>query len=101
MKPKPFFLNSSFSLDDLAKMLGTNRTYMSRYVNEECGTNYDGLMRRLRIAYAVRMMHNHPEWPFKRIAQRSGFHSDTTFRKAFLEKYGMTPREYVQKNGQM
>lgn len=101
MKPKPFYLNPSVTLDELAKQLGTNRTYMSRFVNDECGTNFDGLMRRMRLAYAERLMHNHKNWTFKRIAQRSGFNSDTTFRKAFLEKYGMTPRDYIQKYGKL
>ncbi len=97
----PFYLNPHCTVGMLAKKLGTNRTYLSRFINEECDTNYEGLMRRLRLAYAERLMHDHPEWPFVYVANRSGFNSDTTFRKAFFEKYGMSPRDYILRHGKM
>lgn len=98
IKPQPFFLNPECTIDKLAKQLGTNRTYLSRFVNEECGVNFDGLMRRMRMAYAERLMYDHPELPLSHVAHGAGFGSTTTFRKAFVERFGMKPREYFQKN---
>lgn len=101
MATPPFYIDPNCTLDTLASMMNTNRTYLSKYVNEECGINFDKLMRRMRIAYAERLMHDHPNWSLTRVAFRSGFKTDTTFRKAFIEKYGMSPREYILKNGKI
>lgn len=101
LEAKPFFLDSSCTLETLAKKLGTNRTYLSNFVNKEFGINFDKLMRQLRIEYAVRLMRANPKWSFRAVAQRSGFASDATFRKAFIEKYGMTPIEFRKSNGEL
>lgn len=94
--PRPFYLNPACKLEMLAKQLGTNRTYLSHYVNTQCGVNFDQLMRQLRITYAARLISDNPKWSLRLVAHRSGFTADATFRKAFVEKFGKTPKEYYQ-----
>ena len=40
MEEKKLFTNPELRITDIALMLGTNRTYISRIVNEEVGTNF-------------------------------------------------------------
>ncbi|MBQ0018902.1 MAG: helix-turn-helix transcriptional regulator [Bacteroidales bacterium] len=90
---QPFFLNPNYNLEDLCKDLQTNRAYASRFVNKELGTSLPQLLRSLRLAYAERLTHNFPNMSITDIARSSGFNNLTSYRRAYVEKYGCTPSE--------
>jgi AraC-like DNA-binding protein len=43
-------LNSHLKITDFARDVGTNRTYLSRYINENYGMNFSTYINRLRLA---------------------------------------------------
>lgn len=93
---RPFFLNPDYNLENLCKDLDTNRAYASRFVNQTLGTTLPQLLRSLRMAYAERLRHNFPNMKIMEIALSSGFNNTTSFRRAYMEKYGCTPTEKIK-----
>lgn len=92
LRPK-LYLNPSLKLGDMAAELGTNRTYLSNYLNTTLGISFYDYINSLRLDYATEALKNSDE-PLTSIAARSGFNSYSTFRRVFLAKYGMSPSEY-------
>ncbi len=92
------YLNPKLTLNDLASEIGTNRTYLSNYLNQSLGTTFFDYINKFRIEYAEEMLAN-PENNDKleTIAEKSGFNSLSTFRRAFERTHGCTPAEFRKK----
>ena len=93
----PFFLNPDYTIEDMAAGLGTNRSYASKYVNEELGISFPRLLNKLRIAHMIRLHHESPEIPIYKLAIMCGFKGAYSFRRAFYKEYNMKPMEYFKK----
>lgn len=94
---KPYF-NPKFSIIDLTNMLGTNRTYVSVYLNEVLGKSFFDFVNEFRLGVAEKMVCETTD-NFSEIAAKSGFNSICTFRRAFFKKNGMTPGAYRNRYG--
>ena len=82
------------SLDSLARILGTNRTYLSRAVNEGLGRNFSGWINAIRSETVADRIDAGSAASFLDLALEAGFSSKATFNRAFRERYGMTPSAY-------
>ncbi len=87
------YLKPQLKLGDMAEAVGTNRTYLSRYLNEVLHTNFYDYVNGLRIKEAVEMM-SQSEYSIQTIASIVGFNSYSTFRRTFIATYGKSPQEY-------
>lgn len=85
------FLSSQLTIDDLAAEMGTNKLYMSRYINRKYELNFSALITQLRIAEAKEFMLSHPNVKQEEVALHSGFSSSSYFSKVFSKAEGMTP----------
>lgn len=90
------FCNPDLTLTDLARALGTNRTYISQWLATNNTTFYI-YINGLRIRFAANLLATTKE-SISQIQIKSGFLSKTTFRKYFLEHYGCSPTEYRKQN---
>lgn len=89
------YLQPSLALDDLAKRLNTNRTYLSSYFSKVISKSFYDYINELRIKQkSIPMLEEHPDYTLEQVAQESGFNSLSTFRRAFRKITGMTPGEY-------
>ena len=93
MEERRLYLNPKFSILDLTNLLGTNRTYVSVYLNDVLGKSFFDFVNEYRLIAAEKMVIETDE-NFSDIAAKSGFNSICTFRRAFLKKNGMTPGKY-------
>ena len=90
---KHVYLNPELTLDGLAKLLNTNRTYLSVTLHEKLHTSFYGYINPLRVAHAAELFKN-TNLSVKDVMIRSGFSSFNSFRRAFSAVYGCTPGEY-------
>lgn len=90
---KRLFLEPDLSINTLALAIGTNRTYVWQYLRSR-GMNFNGYINGLRLEYAKTLMAKEDNPNIAQIAHKSGFGSDATFRRIFIEKEGCTPKKY-------
>jgi len=89
------YLQYDLTVDQLLRVIGTNRTYLSRYFSQH-GITYYSYINKLRVEHALRLMDkSHGKLNFTLVAAESGFRSLSTFYRAFKEHMGCTPKEYV------
>ncbi len=82
------YKNPELRITDLALMLATNRTYVSRIVNEEMKTNFCDWVNSFRIEYVKETMED-PDFnhlSLLEIAEMSGFSSLSAFYRVFKRK---------------
>ena len=86
----------------MADELGTNRTYLSRAINESTGKTFTQVVNSYRVRQAVAEISDlEADKPLKQIAMESGFSSLSTFYTAFQSAVGMTPARYRAKLKEM
>lgn len=87
------FLNPKLRLSELAAMLGTNRTYLSQYFNQECEKSFYEYVNDYRVRYSMQLLLE-ADYTLEVIASMSGFNSLSTFRRAFVQINGCSPLKY-------
>ena len=93
------YLQYDISANALAKLIGTNRVYLSKHFALQ-GTTYNAYINGLRIQHFVNLYHEAiaTRQPIvaKQLAYQSGFRSYSTFSAAFKQMMGMTVTEWMQ-----
>ncbi len=92
---KPY-LNKDLKIWDISREIGSNRTYISRIINEDYGINFNHFVNRYRVEEAKRLMLDDPgdNLNYESIAELSGFGSINSFIRAFKEFEQVTPGKY-------
>lgn len=93
MEVEKVFLDPRLSLSDLAQAVGTNRSYLSEYINKSGRTFYD-YVNNYRIAEACSIIEEEPKASMGDVASRSGFNSISSFNRYFFKAKGMSPTAY-------
>lgn len=92
-KEKPY-LRDDLRLTDLQYVFPMSRSYLSRMFNKELGCSFSDYVNSFRIEESKRLLESEPAASIQEIAERSGFHSISTFRRAFVKCTGLIPSEY-------
>lgn len=87
------YLNPELRLSDLARLVGTNRTYLSQYFNREANTSFHDYVNGMRTDHAERLL-SETDLPMDKVAEMSGFGSKQTFYRMFRKRYGCTPAQF-------
>lgn len=85
------YLSPQLTIDDLATEMGTNKLYMSRYINSKYGVNFSTWITQMRLEEAKNYMMQNPNVKQEEVAFHSGFSSSSYFSKVFSRVEGMTP----------
>ncbi|TYK34602.1 AraC family transcriptional regulator [Bacteroides pyogenes] len=89
------FLNPKLTLTELATEIGTNRTYLSFYLNSYLHTTFYDYINRYRMDKVHQLLATANEsLSMNEIAESSGFNSLSTFRRAFVKEFGMSFADY-------
>lgn len=96
---KKIFLRPDLKLSDIAREVGSNRTYVSKFFNRDGVTNFYSYVNSRRVAYACELLAD-VTIPIQDIAMNSGFSGASVFSRVFVKHKGCTPtvfRENLRK----
>lgn len=85
------YLRAGLRIDEVAMMLGTNRTYLTQMVKDIYGSTFAEQMNIFRIKSAREDMLRRPDASIENIALSNGFNSSNTFTKVFNQHVGCSP----------
>ena len=98
MKDSAVYTDSETNHDTLARLLGTNRTYINEALHECAGMTPADFINQYRIRHAAHLLATTDD-PIGLIIEQSGITNRATFSRLFREHYSMTPSEYRQAAG--
>ena len=82
------------TIEQVARDMGTNRNYLSRYLNEVCQVSFYEWVAQMRIEEAQSLMRTNPSLSIEQIASRVGFTSPSTFSSTFKKIVGIAPNKW-------
>lgn len=102
MEKEQIYKMTDLTLDKIAEMLKTNRTYVSKVINKYAATSFYGYLNYLRVKEAVRILSTEGDnTPLKELSVNLGYKSISTFYQAFQKETGCPPskfREQLRRN---
>lgn len=96
MEEEKYFLNPDARLDDFARVMGTNRTYVTQIVRKEFGMTFIEYINVARIQHSQRLLYTHPSMALEDVAVQSGFQSASNYCRAFKRYTGTSPIQWLR-----
>ncbi len=96
---KESYLSKHSSLNEVAKKLKTNTSYLSKLVNAHKGKSFTAYITDLRVNYAIKRLKNDKKfrsYTIDSIAQEIGFNRSESFSRAFKNKTGLYPSYFIK-----
>ena len=95
-REKPF-LDSELTINDLVKVLYSNKLYISRAISQFTGRNFCQFVNYYRIKYSTECFKANHDLKIHEISSMSGFNSIVTFNMAFRLYMGENPSDWCRK----
>lgn len=86
-----WYRNGELTLRRLARLLGTNESYLSRALNEGLGLGFSEFVNGLRCEEVASALAAGDPRPMMTIALDAGFASKASFNRSFQRRYGQSP----------
>lgn len=96
LEDEEIYKKTDLRIIDISKRLNTNRTYISKIVNEELKINFCDLINKYRVEHAKKLLNdkNNQSVGLTQIGELSGFKSNSSFYRIFKEKEGISPGDF-------
>lgn len=94
------YRDTTLNLQTFSKLIQTNSTYLSRYINQVYGKSLTAYLSDLRIndaLYTLKTDSKIRNYTIKAISEHFGFNNPETFSKEFLKKTGIYPSFFIRK----
>ena len=94
---------NNLRISTVCESLLTNRTYISKLINEEFEMNFNEFVNKYRVEEAKQLLlsHENDKFTMEYIAQQAGFGSVASFSRVFKEVEGITPGKYREKQNNL
>lgn len=89
--------NSDFSVDKLSLEVGIGRTNLYKKIKSLTGQTMGDFIRDIRLKKAANILLSE-DVSISEVIHRVGLNSNSYFSKAFKNKFGITPSEFIQNN---
>lgn len=96
---KALFTSHNVTLKSLAKQIGTNASYLSKYINVEKSENFSTYLNDLRINYVLKELYNNPKlksYTVAAIAEEVGFSNVKSFSTHFKRVTGLSVSYFIK-----
>lgn len=97
VRDEQYFLNSDLTIEMLADVLNTNRSYLSVSINRFCDKGFSVWLNNFRIQYAEQLMRENPSIALKDLPEQCGYATAGTFVRNFKRCHNMSPSEFMNK----
>ena len=96
MENDKVFLDPDMNMQKLAKIVGTNKTTLSRLINSGMHKNFASLLNSYRIREAVQLLSDtrYRDYKIEAIGEMCGYGSRQVFHSAFKKEMGITPTHF-------
>ncbi|MDR2585127.1 MAG: helix-turn-helix domain-containing protein [Prevotellaceae bacterium] len=94
-REKPY-LQPGINVADVATRVFSNKTYLSRLLNDKLNQNFNQFVNSFRIREAQQVVTEYGAMPLSKLCKKVGFTSMATFTVAFKINTGMTPGEWCK-----
>ncbi|MGE0091613.1 MAG: helix-turn-helix domain-containing protein [Bacteroidales bacterium] len=92
---KPY-LDSKLNISQVSLYLYSNKTYLSRLINESFRSNFNQFVNYYRVEEAKRLFKENTKLSIQQLCDLSGFGSSATFTMAFRIYCGTTPADWCR-----
>ncbi|EAQ40039.2 transcription regulator, AraC family [Dokdonia sp. MED134] len=96
---KALFTSHNVTLKSLANQIGTNASYLSKYINVEKSENFSTYLNDLRINYVLKELYNNPKlksYTVAAIAEEVGFSNVKSFSTHFKRVTGLSVSYFIK-----
>ncbi len=94
MEEKKLYLNANFDIMMLAEAANSSRPMVSACINKKTGKPFRFWLSEYRLNLFEKLLVQNPDTPIDELVTRCGYKDQSTFRRQFKEKYGMTALKY-------
>ncbi len=100
MQTQKPYLDTNLNLSQLARLLQTNPSLLSKIINDGFGQNFNDYINDHRVQAVIEKLKagEQKTQTLLGIAFDSGFNSKATFNRAFKKFTGSSPKEWIEKN---
>ncbi len=99
MDHNKIYLQTDLRLIDLARAMRTNRTYLSRLINDEYECSFSEYINARRVIHAQQLVLASPLLSQDEVAAQSGFLYTSSFSRIFKQHVGITFRDWRKEQG--
>lgn len=86
----------NLTLGVVARQMGVPQKQLQEWLRQSEYKKLAGLVTKLRIEEAQRVLREHPEWSVESVADHCGFNDRKYFHQVFLQQTGTTPAKFQQ-----
>lgn len=91
------YLQKDLRLDEVARLMFTNRAYVSKVIKEEFHCSFSDYINLQRINFSMELMCLSPNLTQDQIAERSGFVNAQSYSRTFKKMIGIPPKEWLNR----
>lgn len=85
VRDERLYLQHDLKLNELALLMGTNRTYLAQAILKETGETFNDFINHQRIQYAQLLQAENPDMSVSEVMYRCGFSSYSSFHRNYLK----------------
>lgn len=93
---RQLYLHPGITVNDMAKLFGTNRTTFSAALNKNEKLSFNSFINRLRIEHAKQLLLKEPELTIVQIAEQCGYSEQSNFTRHFKQYCNHTPAVWAK-----
>ena len=86
----------NLTLAMVARQMGVSQRQLQEWLRQSEYKKLAGLVTKLRIEEAMRVLKEHPEWSVESVAEHCGFNDRKYFHQVFQQQTGTTPAKFQQ-----